>query len=146
MIAAAKFRGREELAAAAGRLLAADSEAGTLVAGVSAVVPVPLGRRRRRQRGYNQAAVIARALGRTHRRPVVYALRRTRETSPQSDLPLLSRAANVDGAFAPLRQVSGRVALVDDVVTSGQTACAAARALLEAGASDVVVLAVARAV
>ena len=146
MIVAAKFRGREELSAAAGRLLAADEEARALAADAACLVPVPLGRKRRRQRGTNQSAVIARTLGRAFGLPVHHALRRVRETPPQSDLPLEARGANVHNAFAARRAVSGKVVLIDDVVTSGETVRDAARALVDGGASEVVVLAVARAV
>ena len=145
MIVGAKFRGREEVATAAARLLAADDEARDLASGAAWIVPVPLGRRRRRQRGYNQSAVIARVVGRAFAIPVRHALRRVRETPPQSDLPLAARGANVRGAFAARGSLTGKGVLVDDVVTSGETVRDAARALLEGGASEVAVLAVARA-
>ncbi len=144
LVQAAKFGPREELALALGRLLADDVEVRRLTSGLSGLVPVPLGQRRRRQRGYNQSSVIAAALARATAVPVRHALRRVRDTAPQSDLPLAARSANVNAAFAPRFRLAGRVALVDDVVTSGETARQAAQALLDGGASEVVVLAVAR--
>ncbi len=145
LIVAAKFRGREDLAAAAGRLLAEQSDARALGTGVSVCVPVPLGKKRRRQRGYNQSAVIARTIGKAWGLPVQYALRRRQETVPQSDLPLSGRRDNVSGVFDSKTRLRGSVLLVDDVVTSGETVHQAAAAILAAGADAVRVVAVARA-
>ena len=107
------------------------------------VVPVPLHRSRRRSRGFNQAAELARHLG----VPVCHALRRVRATRPQTDLPAGRRHANVRGAFALARRTSVRgtcVVLVDDVSTTGATLEACARVLREAGARDVRALTAAR--
>jgi hypothetical protein len=98
-----------------------------LLARAGALIPIPLGAKRRRQRGYNQAAIIARALGRSSGVPVRHALRRVRNTSPQSDLPVEARLDNVRGAFRARRPISGVVAIVDDVVTSTETAREASR-------------------
>jgi len=102
-----------------------------------------------RRRGYNQALVIARVVAHALDLPLdVYGLVRRCATSAQSDLPLAERRRNVRGAFAVRAGVSyrdQRIALVDDVMTSGSTADAAARALCAAGARDVVVWSVARA-
>jgi ComF family protein len=113
------------------------------------VVAVPLGRRRRIERSYDQAALLAdelaAAAGRSRDR-LRGALRRVRETPPQVGRGRDERARNVRGAFAAVRPVSGReIVLVDDVVTTGATVEAASRALLEAGASRVTVVALARA-
>ncbi len=145
LVVATKFHGREDLAAALGRLLAEDGAARSLAAGASALVPVPLGRRRQRERGYNQSAVIARVVGAAWGLPVRYDLRRTRDTQPQSDLPLDQRRDNVRAAFVARGALSGKVVLVDDVVTSGETVSQAAAALTAAGAEPVAVVAVARA-
>jgi ComF family protein len=113
----------------------------------AAIVSVPLGRARRVERGYDQAALLADALARAAgARRLRGVIRRTRETPPQVGRSRIERAANVAGAFAAARSVAGLdIALVDDVVTTGATAAAAAAALREAGANRVVVLAIARA-
>ena len=112
------------------------------------VVSVPLARARRIERGYDQAALLADALARAAGRPRVRrALARVRETPPQVGRTRAERARNVAGAFAAVAgKVAGRdVVLVDDVVTTGATADAAAEALRQAGARSVVVVALARA-
>jgi ComF family protein len=113
-----------------------------------AIVPMPLHWFRRWQRGFNQSALLAREIGRRCALPVVHAVRRRRATRPQAGLSNARRRVNVAGAFSPARgrSVRGlRVLLVDDVMTTGATASACARALKNAGASYVAVLALARA-
>ena len=115
---------------------------------IDALLAVPLHQRRLRERGYNQADRLARLLARRHRLPCLRrGLVRRRPTATQSALPDRRRRSNVRGAFrAKTEAVKGRrIALVDDVVTTGATADAAAAALLEAGAAAVYVVAVARA-
>lgn len=111
------------------------------------VVAVPLARGRRIARGYDQAALLAGALARAAgARREVGLLRRIRETPPQVGRSREERARNVAGAFAAT--VAARalhLVLVDDVVTTGATADAAARALRAAGARSVEVVALARA-
>jgi ComF family protein len=115
-------------------------------AGVT-VVAVPLGRRRRIARGYDQAALLARSAARERGLPFLAgAVRRVRETPPQVGRSRTERLANVRGAFAAGPGVLGRdLVLVDDVVTTGATAAACAEALLVAGARSVSVAALARA-
>ncbi len=112
------------------------------------IVPVPLHRRRKRERGFNQAEILARGL--TDRTGIPMdrdSLRRTRFTPPQTGLSPSARRANVRGAF-DVRGTSLRghiVLLVDDVMTTGATVNACARSLKQAGAKDVFVLTLARA-
>ena len=112
------------------------------------VVPVPLHPARLRRRGFNQAALLARGLAQRTNAPLVHeALVRTRPTPPQVRQPSASaRRRNVEGAFAVRSEgrIRGRaVVLVDDVVTSGATVDACAKALRSAGANAVLVRAVA---
>lgn len=141
---ALKYGDRPALARPLGRWLAerVPLEPGSLL------VAVPLGRGRRRARGYDQAARLAGHLARASGATLLTgALRRIRETPPQVGLGRAGRAANVAGAFAadPGRVAGRELVLVDDVVTTGATADAAARALLAAGAVRVTVVALARA-
>jgi ComF family protein len=114
------------------------------------LVPVPLHRRRLVARRYNQAALLAGALARLSGKPSVPdALVRLRATMALNSLSAASRIGVLDGAFAvrPQRRswVEGqRILLVDDVLTSGATSGACARALLAAGAEQVDVLVAAR--
>jgi ComF family protein len=117
---------------------------------VDVVVPVPLHRERERERGYNQAALLSRPLARRLRLPhKAVLLMRTRARPDKRILTLEERWESVRGAFAtrPGSQVDNlRVLLVDDVLTTGATLDACARALCEAGAKSVIGLTVARAV
>lgn len=114
------------------------------------VLPAPLAPARWRERGYNQAWELARRLAPALGLPAEPAvLLRVRDTPHQLELPLNQRAANVRDAFAvePRRrgEVDGRdIALVDDVLTTGATAAAMARALRQAGARSVQVWVLAR--
>ncbi len=111
------------------------------------LVPVPLGAARARQRGYNQAEALARALGGGTGHPVrADWARRTRETGTQTALTPEARRANIAGAFraGPLPP-GARVVLVDDVFTTGATLAELAVTLLEAGAHTVEAVTFARA-
>lgn len=121
--------------------------------GATLVVPVPVHAERERQRGYDQAALIAEAAAGSLGLPYVRALERTRATVAQFELGRDERSTNVVGAFRARRRaaspargpVAGQwVLLVDDVVTTGATLAACAVALEEAGASAVSAVAVAR--
>jgi ComF family protein len=104
---------------------------------VGAIVPVPLAGSRRRSRGYNQSELLARELGRLTGLPLVNeAIVRRRATAPQvRQFDWEARRQNVTGAFAPGRAlIDGGVLLVDDVITTGATLDACARALLSVGA------------
>ena len=113
------------------------------------IVPVPLHRARLRSRGYNQALELARPAARTLGLPIdARTLRRIRATDAQSDLPFEARRRNVRGAFAvadPEAVRDRRIALIDDVMTTGNTVGAAAAALRAAGAAEIEVWVIARA-
>ncbi|MDP6580946.1 MAG: ComF family protein [Vicinamibacterales bacterium] len=124
-----------------------------LLADADCVVPVPLHPRRKRARGFNQAAELAAQLG----PPVVHALRRTVATSPQTRLPAGRRHGNVRGVFSPARAFGGWgdgggsmrdacVVLIDDVATTGATLEACARVLRRCGSREVRALTLARVV
>ncbi|MBM4437931.1 MAG: ComF family protein [Actinobacteria bacterium] len=112
---------------------------------IDAVVAVPLHPAREAVRGYNQSDLIARALGKLLDRPVTpELLRRQRVTPPQTSLARADRLQNVRGAFAAAPAARGlRVLLVDDVLTTGATIDACARALRRARAQWVGALVVA---
>jgi len=119
--------------------------------GASVLIPIPLAKKRLRERGYNQSEMLARALTRQWRIPVlVDLLARTRETPTQTALTPATRLANVAGAFAtgavsdrltpgrrPGVSRDTRYVLVDDVFTTGATLAEAARALEQAGATRI---------
>lgn len=139
---ALKYRHRRELAPYLARKLAA---APGWPEGDWLLVPVPLHPRRERERGYNQAALLARAIAREKGLGTADVLRRLTPTDPQYGLTRELRSANLEGAFAcPVSLVGRRVLLVDDVLTTGATAHHAATALLEAGAEEVRVAVIAR--
>jgi len=113
------------------------------------IAPVPLHLFRRRERGYNQAELLARGLAQRVAVPKVDVLRRVTATLPQVGLSDAQRRENVRNAFRCARpeEVAGkRLLLVDDVMTTGATVAGAARALLDAGAERVSVLTLARAI
>jgi competence protein ComFC len=111
------------------------------------VVPVPLYRRRRRRRGFNQAQLAGQHVATALALPLAEPLRRTAEREPQAALGAERRARNLEGVFAVARpqEVAGRrLLVVDDVTTTGATLSVAARALRDAGADAVYGLALAR--
>jgi len=150
-IHALKYGRRPVLATPLGRLLAA-AEPGPvrLRDWADAVVPVPLHPARHAERGFNQAELLAAPCATGWRVPMLArALVRVRPTMPQADLDADARRVNVRNAFQVARpgEVRGRrVLLVDDVLTTGATVGAAARALRAGGAAAIGVLTLARVV
>jgi ComF family protein len=144
VIHALKYQGRRSLARPLGGLMR--HRGADVLEAAACVVPVPLHPSRRRERGFNQAADLARHLG----LPVVRALARTRATSAQTALPAAQRHRNVRDAFGVTRAgmalVGATVVLVDDVSTTGATLEACARALKRTGVGEVRALTAARVV
>jgi ComF family protein len=126
------------------------------------VVPMPLHWRRRWERGFNQSELLAKEVARRWNVPILGAARRVKATAPQAGLTNAKRRKNMSGAFVPRRPLlhrvlggrfvfnqrvslkGARVLLIDDVLTTGATAAACARALKRAGARHVTLAAVAR--
>ena len=146
-IHALKFGGKRALARPLADLVY-DQLGGWLDADVDALVPVPLAPERERERGFNQALLVAVRLGQRLEVPLRPEwLWRTRATRPQTDLSATERRANVRRAFAASPAVAGRhLIVVDDVLTTGTPAAECARALSAAGARRVGVVTVARVV
>jgi ComF family protein len=139
-----KFEGVRTLQRPLGALLA---QALPRELGFDAVVPMPLHWRRRWQRGFNQSELLAREIARKWGVPVSALVRRKRATTPQAGLTSAQRRKNVEGAFQVgkgTRLKGMRLLLIDDVLTTGATASACARALKRAGAAQVTFLALAR--
>jgi ComF family protein len=151
LVHALKYEGWAELAAEMGRAMAAELRATRETpSSRSVVVPVPTTAARVRTRGYNQAELLARSVAATIDLPLVQALERTRGGATQVALPPSQRRANVRGAFAvrdgQAAHVAGaHVVLVDDVLTTGSTAGAAASELARVGASEITLVVFARA-
>lgn len=145
LITGFKFRGRLAYGRVLGELLA-DWLVTRQAPLPAAVVPVPLHPSRLAARGFNQALEVARPAARRLGLPLLaQQVSRSRDTPAQSDLDARARRANVKRAFAVDGEVPAHVAIVDDVVTTGATVDALARALRRAGARHVSVWAVARA-
>jgi ComF family protein len=148
LVHAFKFRGSPSAARAAGRLLARDFARRPELSGFDALVPVPLHPRRERERGYNQAEILARELGAASGLPLLDLLERRRGSAPSWRLRREARRAELSGAFAarPGAGAAGRrLLLVDDVCASATTLEECALALRRAGAADVAACVFARA-
>jgi ComF family protein len=145
---ALKYRGRRRVAERVAQALLAAPGAREWLEGAAVLVPVPLHPRRERERGFNQAALIAtRVAALVGLRLEARALVRRVDTPSQTGLSASARRRNVARAFAVRRRapIAGRsVVLVDDVMTTGATARACARAVIEAGAVEVRLLVAAR--
>lgn len=133
---ALKYEGKHAIATMMGRLMAGISRD----FGADCVVPTPLHAARRRERGYDQAGLLARAMARELGLPCeITQLKRTRRTKQQASLGVEERRSNVAGAFTATRPIpGGTVLLVDDVYTTGATLNAAAAALVEGGVETVI--------
>ncbi|MDR3208185.1 MAG: ComF family protein [Oscillospiraceae bacterium] len=140
-----KFRGRYKLAEPMAAYMADAAEG---LPGFDLVSWVPVSAKRLRQRGYDQAQLLARALAGRLWTPLVPTLRKTRDAPPQTGFNTPeARRTNVSGAFAALPKAVAdkRILLVDDILTTGATLGACVECLYQAGARSVVCAAFARA-
>lgn len=141
-----KYKNRREYAEFYGRVAA--NRAQELIREVwkaDTLIPVPVHTLRKHLRGYNQAALLARVIGRELNIPVEeHVLIRTKKSTAQKKLDPVERLRNLQGAFACKGDVSGlrRVVLVDDVFTTGSTVESCARVLKAAGVEQVYFLAI----
>lgn len=145
-IHALKFSSARHLGRALGLILAEHLRKRLETEAIDAVVAVPLHRRRLLKRGYNQALEIARPVAAELKLPLLIAgITRSLPTRPQSELDVDARRASVAGVFSVSRRLHGRkVAIVDDVITTGATVNSLASALRLAGATEIQAWTVAR--
>lgn len=125
-----KYGGREDIGEEIGRMMAADYMPSGFFDGIDAIVPMPLHKKRRRERGYNQSYEVARGISQLTHIPVREDIvERVRYTQSQTLTKATSRSTNVSGAFA-LKQgkhPSGmHILLIDDIITTGATLSACA--------------------
>lgn len=142
-----KFRGDRKLSVPLGRLLAQEVRSQLPVEDIDIIVPVPLHEEKKLMRGFNQAEMIAREVGRHLRKPVQQSLLIKKDDTPaQTHLSQRAREANLADAFFVSRgsKIRGvRVLLVDDIFTTGSTASECTKTMLKAGAKKVYVATVA---
>jgi ComF family protein len=142
-----KFEGKRSLSLPLGEFLVDYLKRGYIpVKKIDAIIPLPLSKKRERQRGYNQSELLAREVAKHFSVDIdSSSLRKVKDITPQFELSRKDRLSNVKGAFrsSPLKEKS--ILLVDDIFTTGATVREASRALKEAGAASVYVLTLARA-
>ena len=145
-----KYKGKIVAGETLGRLMAGFEYDSFSIEKYSLIMPVPLHRKRLKERGFNQSAILAREIARKHAIRLDFkTLKRTIYTEPQINLGRKQRGINVKGAFkvSDSEKVKGeRIILIDDVYTTGSTVRECARALLRSNAAEVAVLTLARAV
>ena len=135
-----KYRDRREYAGVYASELAVRYGGWIKRQGIQAIVPVPLHKKRKRKRGYNQAELLAKELGRLLEIPVDTGLLvRVRDTKPQKTLNDIERKNNLKEAFKTTQNIVqlNYILVVDDIYTTGSTLDAAAKALTDAGAKGV---------
>jgi len=150
LVHAFKFRGSQEAARAAGRFMAARLAERPELSGFDALTAVPVHPRRERERGYNQAELIARELAAATGLPLLDVLARERAGAPAWRLGRLERRVELAGAFGPRPNAASlaagkRILIIDDVSATGTTFESCAAALRAAGAADAAGYAFARA-
>ena len=154
MIVKMKFRRLDSIGLLLGKLLAEyvknlNPQPGIMKDGATLIIPIPLSKERLRERGFNQAAVIARSFSEEIGLPILEtALSRIKHTPPQSKTEnKKARLENVHGVFSVIEQkaIQGKkIILIDDVSTTGATLRSAARTLKDNGATEIIAFVVAR--
>ncbi len=143
-----KYKGKTPLSFPLGNLLADRSFYPWDFIDFDLIIPVPLHKRRLRERGFNQSLLLAAQVGKKWNIPLdPLVLKRVRYTDPQTGLKKKERLKNIRGAFLVKKQKKirdRRILLIDDVYTTGYTANECSRELIESGASKVGVLTLAR--
>ncbi len=134
-----KFRGKRGMAGAFAQLMEAAAGKEGLLQRDTVITFVPMDKKRKRQRGYNQSEELAKELGNRTDLPVQSFLERTElKNSTQHTLPAKERRRNVKGAYRAAGDMKGkRILLVDDIVTTGATLRECAAVLYRAGAGEV---------
>lgn len=134
-----KYSDRRDTGKAMGRFMAKKNGVKIKGLGIEAIIPIPLHKKRFKQRGYNQAAVIAKAISSELNIPMdEHVLNRIKWTVPQSKLSPKARKSNLEGAFLINKPVRyKRILLIDDIYTTGNTMHQCAKILKEAGIQHV---------
>ncbi len=150
LVHAFKFRGSQLAATAAGRHMAEALALRPELRGFAALTAVPIHPRRERERGYNQAEILAREIAAATGLPLLDVLERTRAAAPSWKLGRVERRAELAGAYAlragaPVLVAGKRILVIDDVAATGTTLEECAAALRAAGAADTAGYAFARA-
>ena len=145
LVQALKFDREQALSRFLSKRLSAYLAAETPFGDFGLITFVPMSRRDRRDRGFNQAKLLARDLGKNIGIPLHRTLAKVRETTPQAALPARERRRNLRGAFQLIRSGKEKVLLVDDIYTTGSTVEECALTLKRGGYEAVFVLTAARA-
>ncbi|MBQ7471209.1 MAG: ComF family protein [Prevotella sp.] len=146
MIYQLKYHDHPEIGTTLGRIFARELLPQLFFQGMDAIIPVPLAKKRQRQRGYNQSAAIAQGISEETGLPLItHAIERISFSQSQTTKQRWDRNENVEQAFRlkDAQAVSGRhILLVDDIITTGATLCACAKELLQAPDVQVSVLSI----
>jgi len=139
-----KYHDRQEIGLVMGRMLAEECKANGFFDGIDVIVPIPLAKKRLRQRGYNQSEEIARGISEVSGLPVdCNIIERTSFAGSQTKKDRQGRIENVDSVFhlkSPEKAKGKHLLIVDDVVTTGATIIAAAKELAKAGEVKISIL------
>jgi ComF family protein len=138
-----KYKGQQQLAVYLGKMMGREIRASPRFGGLDMVVPLPLFKTREKQRGYNQAALLARGISDTTGIPIAEkAVKRIRESSSQTRKTRAERWQNVDGLFTISEDLgkNKHILLVDDVITTGATLDACASSILRGKGNKVSII------